>query len=225
MSAALPYVWDGAALHPLPAFANAAGASLPVGGVVAMAPAELRSPPSHRHYFACVREAWVNLPEEHAARFASDEHLRKYALIKSGYRDERSIVCASKAEARRIAAFIRPTLDYAVVLVEGPVIIQFTEPAAPADASGPACAQRTRATRDVDGGVERAFPEMVTLLSPVTLSEFPTVPPKLSNVEFVTDTPELRQRFSPPRSFTAVGSEPSNSMFEKLTLLEVLTLA
>jgi len=122
----VPYVWDGEVLRPLPAFAKAASASLRVGEVVAMAPAELRSPPSHRHYFACVREAWVNLPEEHAARFASDEHLRKYALIKAGYRDERQVVCGSKAEARRIAAFIRPIDDYAVVLVEGPVIIQFT---------------------------------------------------------------------------------------------------
>jgi hypothetical protein len=122
----LPYVWDGESLHPLPAFATAASASFGVGEVVALAPAELRSPPSHRHYFACVREARVNLPEEHAARFASDQHLRKYALIKAGYRDERSIVCASRAEARRIAAFIRPIDDYAVVLVEGPVIIQFT---------------------------------------------------------------------------------------------------
>jgi len=122
----LPYVWDGAVLRPLPAFAKIAAESFRVGEVVAMAPAELRSPPSHRHYFACVREAWVNLPEEHAARFASDEHLRKYALIKAGYRNERSIVCASKIEARRIAAFIRPIDDYAVVIVEGAVIAQFT---------------------------------------------------------------------------------------------------
>ncbi len=122
----LPYVWDGAALRPLPAFAEAASASFSVGEVVALAPAELRSAPSHRHYFACVREAWLNLPQPHAARFPTDEHLRKYALIKAGYRDERSIVCASKAEARRIAAFIRPIDDYAVVLVEGPVIVQFT---------------------------------------------------------------------------------------------------
>ena len=123
---ALPYVWDGAGLHPLPAFAKAAAASFAVGEVVALAPAELRSSPSHRHYFACVREAWVNLPEEQAARFPTDEHLRKYCLIKAGYRDERQVVCASRAEARRIAAFVRPIDDYSVVLVEGPVILQFT---------------------------------------------------------------------------------------------------
>jgi hypothetical protein len=125
-SAPLPCVWDGEVLRPLPAFANAAAGRFGIGEVVALAPAEPRSSPSHRHYFACVREAWVNLPEQHAVRFASEEHLRKYALIKAGYRHERSIVCASKPEARRIAAFIRPIDDYAIVLVEGGVIVQLT---------------------------------------------------------------------------------------------------
>ena len=124
--APLPYVWDGEAMRPLPAFAKAAAERFGVGEVVALAPAELRSSLSHRHYFACVREAWVNLPEGHAARFATDEALRKYALIKTGYHDDRQVVCASKAEARRIAAFIRPIDDYAVVIVEGRVIALFT---------------------------------------------------------------------------------------------------
>ena len=113
-------------MRPLPAFAAAASERFGVGEVVALAPAELRSSPSHRHYFACVREVWVNLPEGLAERFATDEHLRKYALIKAGYRDERSIVCASKTEARNIAAFIRPIDDYAIITVTDTVVTQFT---------------------------------------------------------------------------------------------------
>ena len=124
--APLPFVWDGEAMRLLPAFAAAAAARFCAGEVVALAEAELRSSPSHRHYFACVREAWVNLPEGLAERFASEEHLRKYALIKAGYRDERSIVCASKAEARRIAAFIRPIDDYAIITLSEQVVTQFT---------------------------------------------------------------------------------------------------
>jgi hypothetical protein len=124
--APLPFVWDGDAMRPLPGFASAAAAAYGKGEVVTLAPVEPRSSPSHRHYFACVREAWINLPAEHAARFASEEHLRKWALIKAGYRDERGVVCTSKAEARRIAAFVRPIDDFAVVTVEGRVIIQFT---------------------------------------------------------------------------------------------------
>ena len=122
----LPFVWDGEAMRPLPAFAAAAAARFGLGEVVALAASELRSSPSHRHYFACVREVWVNLPEGRADRFASEEHLRKYALIKAGYRDERSIVCASRAEARRIAAFIRPIDDYAIITVSDTVVTQFT---------------------------------------------------------------------------------------------------
>jgi hypothetical protein len=135
----LPFVWDGDAMRPLPGFADAAAARYGLGEVVTLAPVEPRSSPSHRHYFACVREAWINLPAEHAARFASEEHLRKWALIKAGYRDERSIVCASSAEARRVAAFIRPIDDYAVVTVEGPVILQFT-----AKSQAPACMGRAQ---------------------------------------------------------------------------------
>jgi len=123
-------------MRPLPAFAAAAAERFGVGEVVALAPAELRSSPSHRHYFACVREAWVNLPEGLAERFASDEHLRKYALIKAGNRDERSIVCTSRAEARRIAAFVRPIDDYSIITVSETVVSQFTAKSQSVEAMG-----------------------------------------------------------------------------------------
>jgi hypothetical protein len=132
----LPYSWDGSVMRPLAAFAALAAESFGVGEVVALAPPELRSSPSHRHYFACIREAWVNLPEKYAQRFATDEHLRKYALIKTGFRDERSIVCTSKAEARRVAAFVRPIDDYAIITVEGRLIVQFTAKSQSAAAMG-----------------------------------------------------------------------------------------
>lgn len=134
--APLAFAWDGEAMRPLPAFAAAAAARFSVGEVVALAPAALRSSPSHRHYFACVREAWVNLPEDVAGRFATEEHLRKYALIKAGYRDERSIVCTSRAEARRVAAFIRPIDDYSIVTVNDAVVTQFTAKSQSAQAMG-----------------------------------------------------------------------------------------
>jgi hypothetical protein len=134
--APLPFVWDGEAMRPLPAFAAAAAARFGVGEVVPLAVAEQRSSPSHRHYFACVREAWVNLPEGLAQRFASDQHLRKYALIKAGWRDERSIVCASKVEARRIATFIQPIDDYSIIMVSDSVITQFTAKSQSVEAMG-----------------------------------------------------------------------------------------
>lgn len=83
---------------------------------------EERSSNSHNHYFSALREAWTNLADEDAARFPSVDHLRKRALIKAGYHDERSIVCASKAEAQRVAAFVRPMDEYAIVLVSEAVV-------------------------------------------------------------------------------------------------------
>ena len=133
-SAPLPFTWDGEAMRPLPAFVRLAAERFGVGEVVTLGPIEARSSPSHRHYFACVREAWVNLPEGLAVRFPTEEHLRKYALIRAGYGDERQVVCASRAEARRIAAFIRPIDDYSIVTVDQTVVTHLTAKSQAAEA-------------------------------------------------------------------------------------------
>jgi hypothetical protein len=87
---------------------------------------EQRSMASHGHYFASISECWRSLPEAGAERFPTSESLRKYALIKAGYRDERSIACASKDEARRLAAFIKPMDDFAVVIVSDATVTVYT---------------------------------------------------------------------------------------------------
>ncbi len=97
-----------------------------VGMEYMLVPHEDRSMRSHRFYFASVNEAWKNLPEDMAERYPTADHLRKWALIKAGYRDERSIVAFSKAEALRIAAFIRPMDEYAVVVVREAVVRVYT---------------------------------------------------------------------------------------------------
>jgi hypothetical protein len=83
-----------------------------------------RSMKSHNAYFAVLHEAWLNLPEDQD--FKTEKHLRKWALIKAGYADERSIVCASAAEARRVAAFIAPMDEYAIVTVKAATIRVYT---------------------------------------------------------------------------------------------------
>lgn len=87
---------------------------------------EERSVNSHNHFFSALNEAWSNLPDDLAERFQTVEHLRKYALIKAGYFDERSIVCASRAEALRVAAFIKPIDDFAVVATSEATVRVFT---------------------------------------------------------------------------------------------------
>src|SRR5690606_27888578 len=85
-----------------------------------------RSEASHNHYFASIANAWNTLPDHLLAEYPTAEHLRKKMLVKCGYADERSIVCASKAEAERIAAFIKPMDEYAVVIHREAVVKVFT---------------------------------------------------------------------------------------------------
>jgi hypothetical protein len=122
MEGAVAYSWDGAAMRPLPALAAELAERFAVGEVVTLAPVLGRSSASHRHYFACVREAWLNLPEPLAARFPTEERLRKYALIKAGFCEARQIVCVSKADAQRLAATVSPLDDYAVIAIEHRVV-------------------------------------------------------------------------------------------------------
>lgn len=126
MTAAIACHWDGRAFVPLRQSAGQCTERFGAGEIVLLDVQEERSALSHRHYFAAIREAWANLPELYDGRWPSPEHLRKWALIQSGYSDERSIVCASKAEARRMAAFIQPCDEYSIVLALGSVVRVFT---------------------------------------------------------------------------------------------------
>lgn len=119
--------WDGESFVPAgPVWAKRADDKFVVGERYSIEIREARSIASHRQYFATINEAWMNLPDALAERFPSADHLRKYALIKAGFRDERSIVCASKAEAARIAAFIRPIDDFAIVIAQDATVTAYT---------------------------------------------------------------------------------------------------
>jgi len=97
-----------------------------VGETYVLVPHEERSGVSHRHFFATVNECWQNLPEDLAEDFQTSEHLRKWALIKAGYADKQSIVCSSKAEAQRFAAFLRPVDTYSIVVVSEATVTRYT---------------------------------------------------------------------------------------------------
>lgn len=118
--------WTGEAMDPLPRFAREADARYVIGETYALAEIQDRSHASHGHFFAVLNNGWANLREEDAARFPTPDALRKWCLIKAGYRDERSIVCASKAEAQRVAAFIKPFDDFAVVVAHEAVVTVYT---------------------------------------------------------------------------------------------------
>jgi hypothetical protein len=83
---------------------------------------EERSEASHRHFFAALHEAWANLPADLSERFPTSERLRKFALIKSGFATQRQLIASSRAEALRLAAFIAPMDEYALVETRGAVV-------------------------------------------------------------------------------------------------------
>lgn len=136
------FQWDGDAM--IPVNPRAADRQYVVGERYRLGVEEERSANSHRHFFASIAEAWTNLPEEWAERFQSPEALRKYALIKAGFADERSIVCASKAEAQRVGAFIRPMDDFSIVVVHEATVKVFTAKSQSKKAMGKEDFQRSK---------------------------------------------------------------------------------
>lgn len=114
------FQWTGDAMVPRDRrFAYQCDRQFIVGSEYTLVQHEDRSAASHRFYFAAIAECWRNLPEQIADTFPSAEHLRKWALIRAGYRSERTHVAATKAEALRLAAFIKPIDDYAIVTTSG----------------------------------------------------------------------------------------------------------
>lgn len=120
----LTFSWDGESLRPLRP--RVCDKHFVVGNEYCLVEHHDRSPASHRFYFATVNNAWMNLPENMAERFPTSDHLRKFALCKAGYCDERTFVASSKAEAVRLAAFVKPIDDYAIVTVNGNTVTQYT---------------------------------------------------------------------------------------------------
>ncbi len=114
------------------------------GEIVTFTVLEERSQASHGHFFALINQAWQNLPEEYADRFPSADHLRRWALIKSGWREERTTVCASVEEAERTAAFVKPIDDYAIVVRHECVVIVWTAKSQSMTAMGKADFQQSK---------------------------------------------------------------------------------
>lgn len=126
MNAALPFRWTGEAMAPLSAFARRCDAAFVIGEVYNLEAIEQRSAKSHAHFFASVNTAWQSLPENLTEQFPTSEHLRRWCLIRAGFRQSRDIVASSKAEAQRIAAFVKPMDTYAVVTTRECVVTVWT---------------------------------------------------------------------------------------------------
>lgn len=140
----LIFAWDGEAMIPAPHSRRLIDQHFVIGEKYQFVIHEERSAASHNHYFALLKKAWENLPEAIAADFPSVEHARKRALIMTGHRHERQFVASSKAEALRLAAFLRPASEYAVVVADGAVVTEMTAKSQSMRAMGKADFQRSK---------------------------------------------------------------------------------
>jgi hypothetical protein len=77
---------------------------------------------SHSHFFAALHEAWNNLNEADAKRFPTEEHLRHWALIQCGFCNEKTLPCEKPSLAKSVAALIRTSDPYAVIIVKADVV-------------------------------------------------------------------------------------------------------
>lgn len=173
--------WDGDSFTPLPRFKRQADELFVVGEVYPLVVQEERSRRSHNHYFACIEKAWENLPDALAMEFPTPEHLRKRALIATGFFDERRLALSSPAEARKTAAFLKPADDFALISVAGNVVIERK-----------AKSQRVRAMG------KKIFQESKTKVLEIVSSMIGTTPETLAQVadapRLVPSTPRERIR-------------------------------
>lgn len=123
-------VWTGQAFEPDGNYAMAqCHDRLGAGEVVQLdIDPDERSKKSHKHQFAFVRTAWMNLPEHLVdAPFAkTTETLRKHALIATGHCDTDMIAVGDERRAERVAAFTERLAvrmhGYALTTIEGAVV-------------------------------------------------------------------------------------------------------
>lgn len=91
-----------------------------------------RSMTSHKHQFAYIKEAWLNLPEtlRDAPWAETPETLRKHALIATGFSQTYTLDCGANATAHRVkAALVAAEAGkhgYAIGQVRGPVVTIWT---------------------------------------------------------------------------------------------------
>ena len=118
----LPFVWDGKAMLPSERLRALAKRQFTEGATYVLEPHEPVSHKERAYYFASIREAWGNLNADAVARYPDPEALRKWCLIKAGWRKDNYTVCDTNDRATVLAAFLRKLDSYAVVTVKGRIV-------------------------------------------------------------------------------------------------------
>ena len=119
MSVPVTYRWTGEGMVPLGRYRALCLRTFAKGRDYRLVVDEERSPESEKHYFASLRDAWMNLPREAAKEFLSVEHLRAHALIRTGFCDKSTTVWATKSDALQFAAMADQIAPLSIVEVDG----------------------------------------------------------------------------------------------------------
>jgi hypothetical protein len=115
------FTWNGSVM--VPARLQAAAKAYEPGRRYWLEEVSERSWISHQQQFAWIKEAWQNLPEALTDTFPSEEHLRKAALIATGWHRETIIDAGNRAAALRVAAYVEAEDEFADVVTRGPTVI------------------------------------------------------------------------------------------------------
>lgn len=79
----------------------------PVGATVAFEPQKARSSAQERRWFGRIKRAWDNLDDDLRARFPDPEALRKWALIRAGWCENKDSVLETEEAALAYAAGLK----------------------------------------------------------------------------------------------------------------------
>lgn len=122
MSNSLAYRVENGALVPIRRYAEEFARVFSEGELYRMEEVHPRSLSSHRHYFACINEAFKNLPAPYSERFLNADHLRRWALIMAGYCEQNTIATASDKAAIAAAALVAELDEYAITEVSENIV-------------------------------------------------------------------------------------------------------
>jgi hypothetical protein len=99
---------------------------------------------AHKHYFAQLKEAWKNLPEELDAKYPDETIFRKKLLIETGWCHEEELVCDSPEQAALVVAFSAPLDPSCVIDIHGNVVKKYTARSQKVSQMGPKDFQRSK---------------------------------------------------------------------------------
>jgi|SRR5262245_34295238 len=127
MGAPLMFHWDGEVMRPLRYFRERAAVQFKLDEVYKLAEIGDRSINSHKHYFACLGEAFKNLPEDVEGQWRDVDDLRKWALTYTEFQDikrhetktMREAIAVAKALSE-IPVYVRIEFDNTTVIAHYP---------------------------------------------------------------------------------------------------------